>query len=111
MREKEPKNISAAIATPAAKRIAPPGTERPGDRCAIARNAGPNQLPFARSDIITIYANENCLTDGIPDIKKINPFLLTMPDNRFWSIGEGVGNAWHDGREILKKISRTRELD
>lgn len=66
---------------------------------------------FFIAEIINIYANENCLTDGIPDIKKINPFLLTMPDNRFWSVGEGVGKAWHDGREILKRISRTRELD
>jgi hypothetical protein len=33
-----------------------------------------------------------------------------MPDNRFWSLGEKTGHAWHDGREILKKISKTTEL-
>jgi hypothetical protein len=36
---------------------------------------------------------ERVFTDGKPDVKKINPFLLTMPDNRFWAIGECVGNA------------------
>ena len=39
-------------------------------------------------------------------MKKIRTFLLTMPDNRFWSVGDHVGNAWKDGvrfREKLKK--------
>lgn len=65
---------------------------------------------FFIAEIINIYADENCLTDGELDIKLIDPFMLTMPDNKFWSIGEEVGKAWHDGREILKKLSRTREI-
>ena len=73
----------------------------------------PIELPtnyFFIAEIINIYAEEIYFTDNQPDIKKINPFLLTMPDNRFWSLGENVGQAWHDGREILKKISKTTEL-
>ena len=65
---------------------------------------------FFIAEIINIYADENCLTDGEPDMNLIKPFLLTMPDNKFWSIGEAIGKAWHDGREILKKLSRTTEL-
>ena len=34
---------------------------------------------------------------GIPDVEKVHPFCLTMPDNRYWSIGTSVGRAWHDG--------------
>jgi hypothetical protein len=35
-------------------------------------------------------------------MKKINPFLLTMPDNSFWSIGESVGKAWDAGKKLRK---------
>jgi hypothetical protein len=42
------------------------------------------------------------LTDGLPDMKKIKPFLLTMPDNTFWSIGERVGKAWNAGKQLRK---------
>ena len=73
----------------------------------------PIELPtnyFFIAEIVNIYADEICFTDNQLDIKKINPFLLTMPDNRFWTLGDHVGDAWHDGREILKKISKTTEL-
>ncbi len=48
-------------------------------------------------EIVNIYAEEKYLSNGKPDVKKIRPFLLTMPDNRFWAVGEQVGNAWKDG--------------
>ena len=42
--------------------------------------------------------------NGKPDVKKIRPFLLTMPDNRFWAVGEQVGNAWKDGVKFRETI-------
>lgn len=47
--------------------------------------------------VLNIYSREDYLTDGKPDIKKMNPFLLTMPGNRFWSVGDNGGKAWKDG--------------
>nr|GBO97847.1 flavoredoxin [Nitratidesulfovibrio sp. HK-II] len=29
--------------------------------------------------------------------------LLTMPDNRYWSMGDVVGRAWHDGKALRQK--------
>lgn len=29
-------------------------------------------------------------------------FVLTMPDNKFWSIGECVRHAWKDGKALKK---------
>jgi flavin reductase (DIM6/NTAB) family NADH-FMN oxidoreductase RutF len=52
---------------------------------------------FFIGEIVSIFSEERFLTDGKPDVKKINPFLLTMPDNRFWSIGDCVGKAWNAG--------------
>jgi len=62
---------------------------------------------FFIAEIINIYTEETYLTDGKPDIEKMKPFLLTMPDNRFWSIGECLGHAWHEG----KKIKETGKQD
>jgi flavin reductase (DIM6/NTAB) family NADH-FMN oxidoreductase RutF len=53
-------------------------------------------------DIVEVYSEERYLTDGKPDIKKMNPFMLTMPDNRYWQVGEAVGRAWSDGKKLKK---------
>ncbi len=55
---------------------------------------------FFIGEIVNAYSEEKYLTEGKPDIKKINPFVLTMPDNRFWAIGDCVGQAWKDGKAL-----------
>jgi flavin reductase (DIM6/NTAB) family NADH-FMN oxidoreductase RutF len=51
------------------------------------------------ADIVATWAEERFLDDhGWPDITKIRPFTLTMPDNRYWAVGEQVGDAWSIGR-------------
>jgi flavin reductase (DIM6/NTAB) family NADH-FMN oxidoreductase RutF len=59
---------------------------------------------FFIGKIINIYSEEQFITDGKPDITKIRPFLLTMPDNKFWSIGECVGKAWSDGVAMRNRM-------
>jgi flavin reductase (DIM6/NTAB) family NADH-FMN oxidoreductase RutF len=51
-------------------------------------------------EAVAIFADKECLTDGKPNIEKINPFVLTMPDNRYWAIGQPVGKAWSIGQEF-----------
>jgi flavin reductase (DIM6/NTAB) family NADH-FMN oxidoreductase RutF len=51
-------------------------------------------------EIVNVYAEESILTNGQPDVKKINPFTLTMPDNCYWSVGEKVGQAWSEGQSL-----------
>lgn len=60
---------------------------------------------FFIGEIVGAFSEEQYLTDGKLDIKKANPFVLTMPDNRFWSIGDCVGHAWRDG-----KASKNRNI-
>jgi len=51
-------------------------------------------------EIVEAYS-ENCyLTDGKPDVKKINPFTLTMPDNNYWTVGDNIGKAWNIGNKL-----------
>ena len=50
-------------------------------------------------EIIETYVNEDLLTDGFPDTKKINPLIYSM-DNNYWEIGDFVGNAFNIGKNI-----------
>ena len=53
-------------------------------------------------EVVGVYIEESLLTDGHPDPEKIRPFALSMPDNRFWGLGDCVGRAWHDGKNFNK---------
>jgi flavin reductase (DIM6/NTAB) family NADH-FMN oxidoreductase RutF len=64
------------------------------------------RLPFNTlfiGEIVEVYSEDRYLTDGKPDIKKINPFTLTMPDNNYWEVGDNVGKAWSIGKKLKKK--------
>lgn len=53
-------------------------------------------------EVVGVYVEESLLTDGHPDPEKIKPFVLSMPDNRFWGLGDCVGRAWHEGKGYKK---------
>ncbi len=54
---------------------------------------------------MAVYTEKKYLTDNKLDIKKINPFVLTMPDNNYWKVGEKSGNAWNDGKNFEAMIN------
>ena len=51
-------------------------------------------------EIVASFADERCMTEGKLDIKKLNPLLLTMPDNRYWTVGQFVGDAREAGMKL-----------
>lgn len=51
-------------------------------------------------EIVEVYAGEQYLTNGLPDIKKINPILLSIYDRNYWKVGEHLGKAWKIGEEF-----------
>jgi len=53
-------------------------------------------------EIVGAYADADCCTDGKPDIEKIRPFTLTMPDNRYWEVGAAAGKAWDIGKNLRR---------
>ncbi len=48
-------------------------------------------------EIVAAYSEERFLIDGKPDVLKTNPMLLTLPDRRYWALGDQVGSAYQDG--------------
>jgi flavin reductase (DIM6/NTAB) family NADH-FMN oxidoreductase RutF len=61
---------------------------------------------FFIAEIVTIFSEERFMTEGKPDVKKVNPFLLTMPDNRFWSVGHCIGKAWNAGTALRDRLKQ-----
>jgi flavin reductase (DIM6/NTAB) family NADH-FMN oxidoreductase RutF len=53
-------------------------------------------------EIVGAYAEADCCTDGKPDVQKLRPFTLTMPDNRFWMVGNEAGKAWGAGKKLIR---------
>jgi flavin reductase (DIM6/NTAB) family NADH-FMN oxidoreductase RutF len=52
-------------------------------------------------EIVEAWADEACLTGGQPDVAKLRPFTLTMPDNTYWEVGGQAGKAWEAGKALL----------
>ena len=54
-------------------------------------------------EIVEAYAEERYLTDGLPDIKKIDPIVFSMNDRNYWRVGQHLGKAFSIGREFEPK--------
>ena len=71
--------------------------------CRLADSVAMPTNTFYIGEIIEAYSQEQYLTKGKPDVKKIRPFTLTMPDNNYWDVGTNIGKAWGIGAQLIKK--------
>jgi flavin reductase (DIM6/NTAB) family NADH-FMN oxidoreductase RutF len=53
-------------------------------------------------EIAGAYADGRVIKDGNPDFTVIDPLILTMPDNRYWTLGKYAGDAWSAGKNLMK---------
>jgi flavin reductase (DIM6/NTAB) family NADH-FMN oxidoreductase RutF len=53
-------------------------------------------------EIIGAYCNEELLDNGKPVRESMHPYMLTMPDNRYWSLGGNIEHAWKDGGKHME---------
>ena len=53
----------------------------------------------ASGEIIETYINDNCLTDGNADAKKIDPLVYSSGTTQYQRLGEVIGRAFHIGKE------------
>jgi flavin reductase (DIM6/NTAB) family NADH-FMN oxidoreductase RutF len=51
-------------------------------------------------EVVNAYAEDEYLTDGVPDISKINTFTYSM--KQYWKVGERVAKAWEIGKKYIK---------
>jgi flavin reductase (DIM6/NTAB) family NADH-FMN oxidoreductase RutF len=53
-------------------------------------------------EITGVYADGRVIKNGKPDFPDIDPLFLTMPDNRYWTLGKYTGDAWSAGKSMKK---------
>lgn len=53
-------------------------------------------------EIVGAYADGDVVKDGKPDFPEIDPLFLTMPNNRYWTLGKYSGDAWSAGKKLIK---------
>lgn len=51
-------------------------------------------------EIVGVYADSRVIRDGKPDFPGIDPLFLTIPDNRYWTLGKHAGDAWSAGKKL-----------
>ncbi|HMK64640.1 MAG TPA: flavin reductase family protein [Thermodesulfobacteriota bacterium] len=54
-------------------------------------------------EIAAVYSEERYLTDGLPDLRKINPLLLVQTQRRYATLGADIGQAWGIGNALKTK--------
>jgi flavin reductase (DIM6/NTAB) family NADH-FMN oxidoreductase RutF len=48
---------------------------------------------------VAVYAEEAVLTEGAADFAKVQPYVLAMPANEYYAVGEAFAKAWRVGQE------------
>lgn len=67
--------------------------------CRVYRTVDLETHDLFLADIVGTWTEQRfLLSDGKPDMGLMRPFVLSMPDNRYWGIGEPIARAWHVGR-------------
>ena len=60
-------------------------------------------------EIVAARCCPDCLTGGKPDTSKLDPLLLTMPENRYYRLGGTVGDAWSLGKALKPSQGKATE--
>jgi flavin reductase (DIM6/NTAB) family NADH-FMN oxidoreductase RutF len=51
-------------------------------------------------EVVETFVNKDCCEDNKPVLSKVNPLLLG--GGAYWGLGEKVGNAFKDGKALVK---------
>ncbi len=51
-------------------------------------------------EIVSVFCEDRCLTDDLPDMQKVSPILFEMGKNRYFSVGQLIGAAWGIGKGL-----------
>lgn len=53
-------------------------------------------------EVVQSYADESVLTDGKPDLEKVDPLLFDMSGPWYWGLGDKAGKPWSEGKAWKK---------
>jgi len=71
--------------------------------CRLYRTVELREELFFIGEVASIFADEAVLSGDRVDPRRLQPIVLTRPDNTYWALGEVVGRAWEIGKALQKK--------
>jgi flavin reductase (DIM6/NTAB) family NADH-FMN oxidoreductase RutF len=63
--------------------------------------------------IVESYVTETCFTDGIPDIRKINPLCfctLTQKSMGYYAVGDFIANTYSVGKKATSTVKKVKHV-
>jgi len=67
--------------------------------CKLHQTVEVDETELFLADIVGTWTEPRFLdAKGRPDLQKQRPFVLSMPDNAYFSLGEHIADAWSVGR-------------
>jgi flavin reductase (DIM6/NTAB) family NADH-FMN oxidoreductase RutF len=71
--------------------------------CKLIQTVGLTGDELFIGEIVAAYSDDRYLTDGVPDLAKIDPFVLSMTEKKYLALGKFVGPAWEMGKKLIKQ--------
>ena len=71
--------------------------------CRLVQTVDLYQEQLFIGEIVAAYSEERYLTDGAPDMSKMNPFLLIQPRKMYATVGPDLAPAWGIGKKLIQE--------
>lgn len=71
--------------------------------CKVAKTLPMSGFEMFFGEIVAVYINEDCLTNGKLDPLKVNPMVMMYPD--YFALGQVAGAVYQDGMAYKKSLS------
>lgn len=69
--------------------------------CKVIKTEEIYEMEVFIAEVIGVYADQACLSDGFPDTEKLNLIFYCL-DNLYWSIGKPLGAGFNEGISLMK---------
>jgi flavin reductase (DIM6/NTAB) family NADH-FMN oxidoreductase RutF len=70
--------------------------------CKLEKVVGNDGHEMFIGEIVSTFAEEKYLTNGVIDLKKVKPFMLSLNDGVYYALGEIKGKAWNIGKDYKR---------
>ncbi|WP_022660450.1 flavin reductase family protein [Paucidesulfovibrio longus] len=71
--------------------------------CRLAQTVMAGEHEIFIGEVAETWIDEKCLTEGKPDLKKVDPILFDFTRILYWSLGEIIGKPWNAGKALKNR--------
>lgn len=71
--------------------------------CSLVQKVELGTHVLCIGQIEEVHVDENCLTDGKPDVEKVHPLIFTSGiEYAYFGLGEKIARGFHVGKKLVK---------